>query len=521
MSLSQRLEVIRRKPWIAGGFILLLAAAIVIKIITSPLEVSANVGDGDQSVARTAAIDLKFSQDMLSSSVQSAFSISPSVAVSFKAVSPREFQFRPQMQPSTAYTVNLKDAESTGHSKVSRSFSFKTEAAPTVSSVTVNGQAVKDGQQLIPPKGDIKLNFSQAMDSGKTPILLNGKPVPATWSSDSKTATLKVTLAHSHPYPLTVPQAALNQKQDPFLADWKLTFTTVIEVPSQGDSNRIGSGAPVIVQIENSQAARPQNGMQEADMVYEYESEGSVPRLTAVYWHPLPSLVGPVRSCRLITIRIEMMYRGMIYCSGANDYVLGKVWQWPNLVNDYSNGKGGVFYRANPPRYAPHNVMMRGSNTTNYTAQWHLAAPTYDIAGKHPDGTFQGDPATQISVPDHGAVWRYDAGSHQYKKWQDGAPFMNIGTGQVHAKTVIVQYVTSYLDTNPANMFHGYYTEAYEMTGTGKADIFVDGVVIHGSWYHPDPNVPTVYLDQNGEPIELDNGLTWVHVIGSQKWHLP
>ena len=92
-------------------------------------------------------------------------------------------------------------------------------------------------------------------------------------------------------------------------------------------------------------------------------------------------------------------------------------------------------------------------------------------------------------------------------------------TGRVHAKTVIVQYVTSFLDTNPANSFHGYFTEAYELTGDGKADIFVDGVVIHATWHHPDPNVPAVYLDASGNPIELDNGLTWVHVIGSQKWH--
>jgi len=44
-------------------------------------------------------------------------------------------------------------------------------------------------------------------------------------------------------------------------------------------------------------------------------------------------------------------------------------------------------------------------------------------------------------------------------------------------------------------------------------------VLIHATWHHPDPNVPAVYLDANGNPIELDNGLTWVHVIGSQKWH--
>ena len=254
-------------------------------------------------------------------------------------------------------------------------------------------------------------------------------------------------------------------------------------------------------------------------MVYEYISEGSIPRLSAVYWHPLPDLVGPVRSCRLITIRLELMYKGMIYCSGANDYVLGMVWKHPNLVNDYARGAGNVFYRDNATRFAPHNVMMHGNNVAPFTALHGIAAPAYDVAAKHPDASFAGDAAPVINVPDHGAVWYYDPASKQYLKSQDGANFMNVGTGRLHAKTVIVEYVNSYLDTNPANSFHGYFTEAYELTGDGKADIFVDGVVIHATWHHPDPNVPAVYLDANGNPIELDNGLTWVHVIGSQKWH--
>jgi len=165
-------------------------------------------------------------------------------------------------------------------------------------------------------------------------------------------------------------------------------------------------------------------------------------------------------------------------------------------------------------------VMMHGNNTTAFTAQQNLAAPLYDIAPKHPDATFTGDAASTISVPDHGASWQYDPASRQYFKTQDGRPLMNIGTGRVHAKTVIVEYVNSFLDTNPANSFHGYYTEAYELTGDGKADIFVDGVVIHATWHHPDPNVPAVYLDASGNPIDLDNGLTWVHVIGSEKWHM-
>ena len=514
-------HTLRERWWLAPIAILVVAAAIVIRILTTPLEVSANVSDGDQAVPRTATIDLHFNQDMKADSVQRAFSISPPVLVAFKAISLREFQFRPKMAPSTTYHVSINDAQNTSGRGVTNGFRFKTEPAPSVAAVKVDNNAVTDGQQSLKPSGDVTIDFAQPMDAGRTPITVNGKPLDAgkvSWTGDGKSATLNLKLGHSRQYQLGIPQTAVNRKQDPLAADWKFSFTTLIEVPSQGDPARIGSGAPTIIQIENSGEARPQAGMQQADMIYEYISEGDIPRLSAVYWHPLPDLVGPVRSCRLITIRLELMYKGMIYCSGANDYVLGLVWQHPNLVNDYSHGAGNVFYRDNNTRYAPHNVMMHGTNVTAFTAQQNLPALQYDIAAKHPDATFTGDAASTISVPDHGATWQYDPGSRQYLKSQDGRAFMNVGTGRVHAKTVIVEYVTSYLDKNPANRFHGYYTEAYETTGDGRADVFVDGIVIHATWHHPDPNVPAIYLDANGNPIDLDSGLTWVHVIGSEKW---
>ena len=521
MSMQQTL---RQRWWLAPLAIGLVAAAVIIKIITTPLEVSASVSDGDQAVPRNAAIDLKFNQDMKPDTVRSAFAISPNVPVAFKQVSTKEYQFRPKMQPATRYQVRLNSAEASGGGHISNTFGFKTEAAPVVTAVTLDGAGLKDGQQSVHPSGQVQIAFSQAMDGTHTPVMVNTKlldPGKVKWSGDNKSVTLDMKLGHSRAYALVIPQSAVNAKQDPFAADWKFTFTTVIEVPSAGVTARIGAGGPVLVQIENSGAARPQAGMQQADMIYEYISEGSIPRLSAVYWHPLPDLVGPVRSCRLITIRLELMYKGMIYCSGANDYVLGMVWKYPNLVNDYARGAGNVFYRDNATRYAPHNVMMHGNNVAPFTALHGIAAPIYDIAPKHADGTFTGAAAAQISVPDHGALWQYDPGSKQYLKTQDGSPFVNVGTGRVHAKTVIVEHVNSYLDTNPTNSFHGYYTEAYELTGDGAADIYVDGVVIHGTWHHPDPNVPAVYLDANGNPIDLDNGLTWVHVIGSEKWHLP
>src|SRR5947207_9227848 len=188
MTWTQRL---RERWWLAPIAILVVAGAIAIRIITTPLEVNANVNDGDQAVPRTATIDLHFNQDMKPDSVQHAFSMTPPVVVSFKAVNPREFQFRPKMAPNTAYRVAVKDAQNTSGRGVSNSFRFKTEAAPAISAVKVDNKAVTDGQQSLKPTGAVKIDFSQPMDGAKTPIVLNGKPMDSkkiSWTADGKSA---------------------------------------------------------------------------------------------------------------------------------------------------------------------------------------------------------------------------------------------------------------------------------------------------------------------------------------------
>src|SRR5256885_14076697 len=180
-------QTLRERWWLAPIAILLVAAAIIIRIITTPLEVNANVNDGDQSVPRTATIDLRFNQDMKADSVQHAFSLTPPVLVAFKAVSPREFQFRPKMAPNTAYHVSVKDAQNTSGRGVSSGFRFKTEPAPTIAAVKVDNKAVTDGQQSLKPAGGGKIDFSQPMDSGKTPIAVNGQALGSkkvSWAND-------------------------------------------------------------------------------------------------------------------------------------------------------------------------------------------------------------------------------------------------------------------------------------------------------------------------------------------------
>src|ERR1019366_2820568 len=52
------------------------------------------------------------------------------------------------------------------------------------------------------------------------------------------------------------------------------------------------------IKIENTPEARPQYGIEKADVVYEEICEGGITRLAAIFNSNLPTKVGPVRSVR-------------------------------------------------------------------------------------------------------------------------------------------------------------------------------------------------------------------------------
>ncbi|MDQ6711356.1 MAG: DUF3048 domain-containing protein [Candidatus Dormibacteraeota bacterium] len=517
-------STLRRRWWILPIAVLLVVGAVAVKLLSAPVSVGASVGDGSPTIVRTATIVLHFNQDVDPASVQAGIRISPLTLATVVARDRRTFEIRPWLQPDTPYRLNVSGVRKLmGFGTATYAVAFRTEPAPRVTAVSFNGAPLADGQQAVPLRGKLGVTFSQAMDPKSTSILFDNKaldPKLISWDAAAKIASADLTLAHSRTHSVLVPQTASNQRHDLAIADWKVSFNAMPQVPSAGSTSRIGSGGPIIIQIENSAqpTVRPQTGMQQADMVYEYISEFGIPRLSAVYWHPPTSLIGPVRSCRLITVQLEQMYRGMIYCSGANDYVLGQVWKWPNVVYDYAY-MYDFMYRAGD-RVAPHNVVARPDQVTAHTAAAGLPALNYDIAPSHPDAALAGaTPAASVYIAQHNATWRYDPNSREYLKWQDGAPFGNVGTGQIHAKNLIVEHVTSRLDTSPGNtgVHHDYNTEYYELAGEGAADIYSDGGVIHATWRHPDRNLPVVYYGADGNPIDLNTGLTWVHVIGSDQ----
>jgi len=87
------------------------------------------------------------------------------VMVAFKAISAREFQFKPAMQPIPGHHVTVKGAQSTsGRGQVAIAFIFRTEAPTTVGDAKLSDKPVNAGQQALnrTAKHNIALTPAQA-----------------------------------------------------------------------------------------------------------------------------------------------------------------------------------------------------------------------------------------------------------------------------------------------------------------------------------------------------------------------
>ena len=321
-------------------------------------------------------------------------------------------------------------------------------------------------------------------------------------------------------------QGAYSKDNDPLTDNLAATVTAQAVEPSNTTSN-IPAGyqtlPPFMIVIENSGPARPQVGIQDADMVYEYISEYSISRMTAIYWGKPPGLIGPVRSCRMINPYIGYAFGGETMCSGASvgtlHYMFYDPYFVPGTINDFD--QGNHFFRVDF-KGAPHNLYTNGDRAMALRDSWKLPNPPYRVDPTHPD-IDRGQPADAPSVPMMGVNWAYDGNSGQYLRFDHGTPFTDDQYhAQLHAKNVVLLHVGFHDAGWVEDENGGAHSVWYDVLGSGPAEIWSDGKVVHATWHMGDASQqfyenhqPVWFTDEQGKVIELNSGLTWVEVEGN------
>lgn len=291
------------------------------------------------------------------------------------------------------------------------------------------------------------------------------------------------------------------------------TTSTTAPPPIQPLTGRVHQGDPLVLlrpalvvkinNIDSSQTARPQAGLNQADVVFEERTEGGISRFAAVYHSTDADPVFPVRSCRFTDIEIcSMLNRPLFANSGGSVDVINAVTA-SNLVEIGNTHYGRPYYYRLADRPAPHNLAT--STPVLYSLTEPGMQPPVALFGYREPGSpaAGGVPSAGVHVEYGGGAagapveHRWDAALGGWARYQRGTPHVDTAGVQIAPPNLIVQFI----------QYDGY---RGLLTGGGDAWVFTGDQLVVGTWRRPDPNQPTTFLDPAGAPIPLLPGPTWV-----------
>ena len=263
----------------------------------------------------------------------------------------------------------------------------------------------------------------------------------------------------------------------------------------------------LVVKIDNHPEARPQSGLNQADIVFE-ENVEQLTRFAAVFQSQSPDPVGPIRSGREQDVQLLGSLNKPIFAwSGGNAGVTAAINGSDFVVaNVQTNArKASKSYRSNRP--VPHNLYAQGSGLFTMAPDGATPPPQqfqYLKAGQ----TAAGDPSSGAELAMDGVkvTWTFDKKSSTYLRFQSGKAHNDAALGQVNAKNVlvlVVDYVQSKIYAP---------SPIAQTLGTGEAYLFTGDKVVHGKWTRDDRLKPFTLTADDGTPMLLTPGRTWVEL---------
>ena len=283
----------------------------------------------------------------------------------------------------------------------------------------------------------------------------------------------------------------------------------VLEVPTSpytGEAMTEEEKIPFMAVVENSNLARPQSGLQEADIVFETMAEGGIPRFIALFHSKSPDIIGPIRSARPYFLDLSVEYGlPFAHCGGSAD-----------AIESISNGIGlslnefryGSHYWRDSSRKAPHNLYTSAEKLRALITDLdYVKAPISGLIfedsywSSHPHTT-----AKNIIIKANSSYttsYAYRDGT--YYKSMNSEESTDRETGNsLTAKNIVIQI------TDMETLADG--RLKIRLTGEGEGFLITQGYYEKITW-KKNENGATELYDISGEKIPMSTGNTWWHIV--------
>ena len=274
----------------------------------------------------------------------------------------------------------------------------------------------------------------------------------------------------------------------------------------------------LVVKIENSSAARPQTGLDRADLVVEELVEGGITRFAAMFQSRTAAsvgTVGPVRSLRDVDASIAGPTHGLLASSGGASVVLRRLRTAPVQLVLPSRS---AYFRSKA-RPVPHNLYARADGLWAAADPEHRAPPApylpwaADAAGAATSGAGS-SPAATLAITFSRAAhprWTYDASSKRWLRSEGSTPSKVASGARLAAQNVVVLRVRT-RDAGYRDPVGNPVPETV-LTGTGSALVLTGGRQVAGRWSKASPFAPLTLTTTSGAPLTVAPGTTWLELV--------
>ncbi|MDA8291352.1 MAG: DUF3048 domain-containing protein [Actinomycetota bacterium] len=263
------------------------------------------------------------------------------------------------------------------------------------------------------------------------------------------------------------------------------------------------------------EGARPQSGLDAADVVFDTPAEGFVMRYIAVYQCDDAASVGPTRSLRWVDwhVMAEFGHPILAFAGGIEpDVATVTSLGWLHPANLLEGAQAAAVRTTD--RVPPDNLY---TSTSALYSMFRTATgppkPVFTFSSSPPRSA---RPTTSVEIDfSYGTdvVWKWDSAAHGWLHTYSGVPDVDAATGKPVTATNVVVEVVHYS--------FGPYVESpgstgdveSQTTGSGTGYVLRDERSVAVTWHRPAASDPTTFTDASGAAVALAPGRTWVELV--------
>jgi len=268
----------------------------------------------------------------------------------------------------------------------------------------------------------------------------------------------------------------------------------------------------LVVKIDDTNAAHPQIGVEDADLVYVEQVEGGLTRLAAIYTSKLPPLIGPIRSARISDIELLAQFGRVGFAYSGAQSKMRPVIAEANLENLSAERNPPSIYGKDPNRIGPVDMILKPDlllERANANPKIRIETATASVFafGDAPKGETN-TAIAKIKWPSAKYELRWDSANEKWLIYFNEKPNMAANGEHLYADTAIIQIV-SITPSIYGDKF-GEITPFSKTTGSGKAVMLRDGFSYQISWQRNLETDVTTWKSEDGDVANFKPGRTWI-----------